>query len=255
MGQQRFDLLVRGNQHTVTATDHGIQREFVWTVDGAEVARATSMDDNPELKANGWGRLKLKASMTGVHRATLSVGQGAVDMEPEPGSRAARREERIRQHPRRHAIVQGIVAAVKVVLPLFGIGFILNLLPDWDLPDIPWPDIPWPSIDLPDIPWPSIDLPDIPWPSIDLPSIPWPDWSLPGWLDPVLDAAKYIFPVLVAIGIALGEARGRQAQDARREELRGQSRAQLEARVAADLRALLDQRQQSESGGARTSGH
>ncbi|NNM46842.1 hypothetical protein [Knoellia koreensis] len=245
MGQQRFDLLVRGREHTVTATELGVQREIVWTVDGAEVARTKTTDDNAVLEANGYGRVKLKASMTGVHRATLSVGQGAVDMEPEPGSRAARREERIRQHPRRHAVVEGVLATVKVLAPLFGVGFVVNLLPDWDLPDIPWPDIPWPSIDLPDIPWPSIDLP----------SIPWPDWSLPGWLDPVLDAARFVLPVLVAIGVAMGEVKRRQAQDARRVEVRGQSRPQLETRMAADLRALLDQRQQPEAEDARTSGH
>jgi flagellar biosynthesis/type III secretory pathway M-ring protein FliF/YscJ len=68
--------------------------------------------------------------------------------------------------------------------------------------------IPFP--DLPSLP----SLPSIPWP--DLPSIPFPSFSLPAWVGTVLDAAKYVVPVVVAFVIARGEIRRRRREQERR---------------------------------------
>ncbi len=76
--------------------------------------------------------------------------------------------------------------------------------------------IPWPTIA---IPWPDWNLPSIPWPSIPWPSIPWPDWDLPelpAWLKALLEKLKYVWPVVLAFGLAHAEVKRRRRQDERR---------------------------------------
>jgi hypothetical protein len=74
--------------------------------------------------------------------------------------------------------------------------------------------LPWPHFDLPRIPWPDIHLPRIPWPHIPWPSINLPDWQLPGWLRWVLDRAKYVWPVVLALVVVRGEIVRQRKQDA-----------------------------------------
>ena len=72
--------------------------------------------------------------------------------------------------------------------------------------------IPWPDWHL-RLPWPHIDWPDVPWPDI---AIPWPDWqapSLPEWLRELMAKLKYVWPVLLAAGLAHAEVRRRRQQD------------------------------------------
>ena len=210
MAGQNFELRYAGRDHRVEVTDTGMSRRYVWTCDGDEVATHTSIDDRLTLKPTdaaratvpgARGEVQVRAGLIGVKRATLVVDAVEIDLVPEEGSAAARREERIRAHPRRHLVLHTTAALARVLIPLLGVGFLVSWLPDWNLPGIPVP---------------GVDLPSIPWPSIDLPAIPWPDWKAPGWLRAVLDKAKYVWPVLLAIGIARHEVKRRRQQDARR---------------------------------------
>lgn len=122
------------------------------------------------------------------------------------------REQRIREHPSRHAAIATAGGVAKVVLPLLvgllAVRFVVNL---------PWPswDIPWPDIDLPRIPWPQIPWPDITWPSIDL-----PDWQVPEWVRWIAERLRYVWPVVLAFVLARAEINRRRKQDALKEELR-----------------------------------
>lgn len=213
MAGQNFELRYAGRDHRLEVSDEGLSRRYVWTVGGSEVVSHTSMDDRLTLRPaddarinvpGARGGIEVRAGLTGVKRATLEVDGVEVDLVPEAGSAAARREERIRAHPGRHLVLHTTAALAKVLIPLLGVGLVISWLPDWDLPRIPVPDV---------------DLPSVPWPSIDLPSIPWPDWELPAWVRSVLDKVKYVWPVLLAAGIAQHEVKRRREQDRRRAAL------------------------------------
>ncbi len=141
-------------------------------MDDELVASHTSMNDKLTLVAdpdNGEAiRVRFSALGRGL-RATLfhgdeelpakdrvDIGLGGLDLTPEPGSPAARREDRIRLHPMRHTLIATAGGVAKVVVPivLAAVAFRFVI------------DIPWPDIDLPRIPWPSIPWPEIPWPQI-----------------------------------------------------------------------------------------
>lgn len=214
MGSQTFELRCAGRQHRLVVTDVGLRRRYDWTCDGVAVASTTSVDDRVTLTpvdpsttsstGRGVGRVVVRAGLTGVKRASLVADDVEVDLVPAAGSPAARREERVRAHPRRHIVLHTTAAVAKVLIPLLGIGLAISWLPSWDLPRIPWPDV---------------DLPSIPWPSIDLPSIPLPDWERPEWLRAVMEKSRYVLPVLLAVGLARREVKRREQQDARRAQL------------------------------------
>lgn len=133
------------------------------------------------------------------------AGIGGIDLDPEPGSPAAVREERARRHPglyrARHAAAGVATVAVPLLLVYLASRLVFSL------------------------PWPVWNLPSVPWPDIDLPSIPWPDWTLPDWQPPawvgwVLDRLKFLWPVLVGLGLAGGEVHRRRKQDQIKAELR-----------------------------------
>ncbi len=186
--------------------DHGGRRleidcESQWSgetvrlyVDGDEVAHTkkqgspiTVIHDGLEVTA------KLAWHGSSITSAELKAGDAEpVPLEPEPGSRAARREEFKRERPGLYAARHVAKAVGKLLVPLLGIGLLLNFLPEISI-DIP--------IDLPAIPFP--DLPSIPFPDIDLP-------EPPGWVKAILEAAKYWGPILVAIVIAIREWRKRR---------------------------------------------
>ncbi|GAB2866088.1 hypothetical protein [Nocardioides pacificus] len=238
-GPQRWELTVEGREHRVDIRVAGLSRELTWYVDGVEVVRRKSSDDKvrlvppedaappglPDLAVavrcstfGGPRRVTLFSAdegdggaAEGTAAAQAALGLGGLDLLPEPGSRAARREEMIRLHPQRYLLLRTAGGVATVVVPL-----VLGLLAVRFAVSLPWPSIPWPDIPLPSIPWPSIPWPEIPWPEI-----PWPDWSLPswqlpGWLRWILDHAKYVWPVVLAAVLARGEVNRRRKQDALR---------------------------------------
>ncbi|MFC6694649.1 hypothetical protein [Nocardioides daphniae] len=239
---ERWFLTDGGVTHVVEVTEAGLRKRILWrrgaetlavaltADDKAQLTAGTFPDDAPEWDAerarlaalseeerDALGAVALRlAPLVGPTRrvtwhaepANAALGLGAVDLTPEPGSKAAARQEWIRRHPHLHALRAGLtkggsmMAALLAVLVLtrWVLPWLSRFVPNWDLPSIPWPD------------W---NLPSIPWPDIDLPSIPWPDWnlpdvSLPGWVEPVV---KYGVPVLVAVLLALNEARRHRKQE------------------------------------------
>jgi hypothetical protein len=217
---QRWQLILDGHSHRVEARG-AVMRRLAWYVDDQLVAERKSSSEKVELTAEDHpelGVVGVRFSELGrPRRATLFerdpsdpmaasarafIGSGGLDLEPEPGSPAARYEDRLRAYPRRYALLAVAGGVAKVVAPLLLIALLARLtlsipLPDWDL----------------DIPWPDIHLPSIPWPDIALPSIPWPDWSLPGWLVWVLDNVHFVWPVILAVVLARGEISRRRKQD------------------------------------------
>lgn len=242
---QRWDLAVAGLHHRVEVVDHALSREISWYVDDELVASKKTSDDNVELEPGAGlgtpdpepesddpdprGALGLKFTTLGRPRrvtwyepdddvgaaAHAVLGTGGIDLVPEPGSKAAVYEQKMRDHPRRYAAQRVAVALAGVVLPL-----LLGLIAVRFAVSIPWPDLNLPSLpDLPNIPWP-----DIPWPEINLPSIPWPDWQLPEWLRWILNHLKYVWPIALALLLALGEIDRRKKQDKLRAERAAQAK-------------------------------
>ncbi|MCZ2850634.1 hypothetical protein [Modestobacter sp. VKM Ac-2978] len=248
---QAWDLVAEGRRHRVETTG-SVSRTVRWRVDGRVVAAKKSSEDTVRLKPGD--RLKgeddvseddvspddqpadveqdigsVTVQYTGLgkpKRATwypladgaavrAALGTGGIDLEPETGSPAALREERIRQHPRRYAVLAVAGGVAKVVLPL-----LLGLLAVRLTVALPWPD--W---DLPSIPWPDWDLPSIPWPDVDLPDVDLPDWQAPAWVRWIADKAQFVWPVLLAAYLARREIRRRREQDA----LRAQRRAEQQS--------------------------
>jgi len=219
---QRWDLAADGRRHRLEVVG-AIRRTVRWYVDDELLATVETSDDNARLVPEttpGTGpfwALRLRFTSLGrLRRATLVTGEtpadakkqtllatGGIDLEPEPGSPAARREEWIRKHPGRYAAFAAAGGVAKVLVPL-----VLGLLAVRFVVDLPWPswDVPWPEITLPAIPWPQI-----PWPRIDLPA-----WHAPAWLSWVLEHVRYVWPVLVALVLAKNEIARRRKQDALR---------------------------------------
>lgn len=190
---------IDGARHRVEVRGGAVRRYTQWSVDGERVAAKGSAESRLRLTADGHGTLVVRHSPLGAPlRATLQREDGDVDLEPEPGSPAARHEERLRAHPRRYTLLQTTGGAARVVVPLV-LGVLLTRLalsidwPSWDLPDLPAPDLP------------------------DLPGLPLPDVTLPGWLRWLLQHAKYVLPILLAFGLARAEVRRRRRQDALRD--------------------------------------
>lgn len=231
---QRWDLAVAGLHHRVEVIDHALSREISWYVDDELVAQKKTSEDNVELEPGKGlesphpaadsedpdprGALGLKFTTLGRPRrvtwyepdddvgaaAHAVLGTGGIDLVPEPGSKAALYEQKMRDHPRRYAAQRVAVALIGVVLPL-----LLGLIAVRFAVSIPWPDLKLPSLP---------DLPSIPWPDISLPSIPWPDWQLPEWLRWLLNHLKYLWPIALALLLALGEIDRRKKQDKLRAE-------------------------------------
>lgn len=213
---ERWHVVHDGHEHAVTVEHGALTRDVRWSRDGVELGRKKSSDETIVVSPKGVDpALRLKFAMVGpARRVSLHdseteahAGLGGTDLEPEAGSRAARRAEWIGRHPHLHTARQTALAAAGVGVPVLLV---------WLLSMVPWPslDVPWP--DLPSIPWPDISLPSIPWPDVDLPSIPWPDVDvphLPAWTEPV---RKLLVPVLIAFFVARGEVRRRRAAEAKR---------------------------------------
>ncbi|MBE2319641.1 hypothetical protein DVA67_026975 [Solirubrobacter sp. CPCC 204708] len=162
-------------------------------VDGETVAGSKANGRNTVLAGDG---LEVRAVMPfwggSVTSASLVVEDGEIELEPEPGTRAARRAAFARAHPKLYASRHVVSGAAQVAAAIIGFTFLLGLLPDI-------------SIDLPDIPLPAIDLPDIPWPSVDLPDI-----AVPGWIKAIAESKQYWLPILVGLLLASRELKRRK---------------------------------------------
>ena len=217
---ERWLLTHEGAAHVVEIAPSGVGRRVTWTIDGAPVAAKTGHDDRVVLDGGAHGALAVRLRpLVGPARrvtwwseeqsagalASALVGLGGLDLDPEPGSAAARREDWIRAHPRRYAARRiGTRAA----------GLVAVAVAVWLLTQVVLPAIPWPDWRLPSIPWPSIPWPQIPWPSI-----PWPDWSppaVPEWLRSVARSVQFVWPVLLAALLVRAELRRRRDQDERK---------------------------------------
>lgn len=221
---ERWYLTHEGVEHALLIEDAGLGRRLTWTVGDEEVATKKTSEEKVTLDGGEHGVLgvRLPTFVGPARRVTwwgdepdlpamgaALLGRGGVDFDPEPGSKAAERESWIREHPRQYAVRRTAAAVGGVVVPIV----LVWLLARFALPAIPWPAIPWPNV-----PWPSIPWPDwsIPWPSIPWPDWNLPDWSLPAWLRSLLDLLKYLWPVLLAAGLAQREVKRRREQDARK---------------------------------------
>ena len=213
---ERWLLTHDGREHVLEIADAGLRRRLTWQVDGAEAATKTTSDERVTLDGGEHGAVGVRLpTFSGPARrvtwyspdadlgavAAAQTGLGGVDLDPEPGSKAAAREAWIRAHPNLHAARRTGTAVLGVLLPLLVVWLLTRI-------DIPWPDIPWPDWDLPSIPWPEL-------------SIPWPDWDLPelpAWVRELLDTAKYVGPVVLAFVLARAEVRRRHTQDQRKRD-------------------------------------
>lgn len=180
-GSERWTLQHGGRTHVLQVEPSGWGRRLVWTRDGDLVAEKRSNDERVQVSPGedgpaDAGALAARFGWWGpARRVTLFearddldaparalIGLGGVDLRPEPGSRAARRQAWIAAHPRLHTTRQTLLATAAVVVPLLLASLLARLvvdlpwpdwnLPDWDLPQIPWPDVPWPDVPWPDIP-------------------------------------------------------------------------------------------------------
>lgn len=161
-------------------------------VDGETVAERKANGRRTVLEGEGF---EVRAVMPfwggSVSRASL-VPDGSEDeyeLDPEPGTRAAKLAGWGRAHPKLYASRYVITGIAQVAAAIIGITFALKLLPA----------IPLPSIDLP-----TIDLPDIPLPSFQL------DLELPGWMQAVLDSKPYWLPIVVGLVLASRELKRRK---------------------------------------------
>ena len=236
MKLQRWELDHDGHHHRVEVTGE-VTRTVTWWVDDEQVAQKKSMDDKLRLTRDGGQALTVVYSALGApRRATLYddlpqalLNRGGDDLVPEEGSRAARWEQAVLEHPGRHALVATLGGVAKVVGPILAVAVLIPLLRL-----IPWPDLPSiPLPDLPSIPWP--DLPSIPWPDLDL-----PDWRLPGWVRWLLDHSKYVVPIVIAFVLARGEIRRRREQQERRALRQGQRAARPASADEAQVDAAVD---------------
>ncbi|MBT0769123.1 hypothetical protein KIH74_09350 [Kineosporia sp. J2-2] len=214
---ERWHLSHDGHEHTVEISP-GTSRRLRWTSDGTEVASKKTSDNTVVLDGHEHGAIRLKLpTLPGPARqvtlytpgaqlgatGSAHAGVGGTDFVPEEGSRAARRETWIRDHPYLYTARRTGTALAGVLLPIALIWLLKRITwrPDINLPTIDLPRIPWPHID---VPWPEINLPDLP----NLPNLPdLPD--LPGW-------SQYVWPVLLAFGVARAELRRRRQQDEKR---------------------------------------
>ncbi len=232
---QRWHLRQQGHEHVVEVARGTLTCEATWWQDGARRATRKTSDETIVLTAHDDGaaiRVKL-TKLRAARRVTrhgsqteARTGLSGTDLEPEVGSKAAKRADWIGRHPHLHTARQTALGASGVLVPML-LVWLLTLVP-WPAIDVAWPD-------LPSIPWPDVDLPSIPWPDLDLPAFPALP-SLPAWVEP---ARKFVVPVVIAFFIARGEVKRRRRAEAAR-GLEEQARP-ASASAGADADDLTDQ--------------
>ncbi|MBE7325064.1 hypothetical protein IEQ44_10375 [Nocardioides sp. Y6] len=141
----------------------------------------------------------------GMISLLLSFNDGTHDLVPDPGTRGARRQQWIVDHPVLFMWAELLTAGRGLVGVLLLTAVILPLLEHL----VPSLEVEVPSVDVPDLP--TLPLPSIPWPDlpdISLPSIPGPDWL---W-----DATQLAVVLAVAWLFSRREVRRLRAEMARR---------------------------------------
>ncbi|MGE0029375.1 MAG: hypothetical protein AB7O78_04560 [Thermoleophilia bacterium] len=165
-------------------------------VDARTVGESAGKPLQRQAVITGGGvRVTLRRGWSGAPAEAVARPEGGdasreVAFAPPPGTRQARLARLPRERPGLYASRHVAVAAGKLALGVLGVGALLALIPMPDVPAIPFPDIP-----SPDIPWPDVSL---------------PDWTPPGWLQAILDTSHWWAPVLVAVIVAIREARRRR---------------------------------------------
>ena len=146
--RERWSLVADGRSHVVEISVVGFSRRVLGLVDGKQVASRKAGEERlritPDDDVQGLGALALRfPSLVGPTRrvtwyggsddldaaAEAAIGLGGLDLEPEPGSAPARREARIRLHPRMYAATETAAGVAKVVLPLLPIFLMSKLSP------------------------------------------------------------------------------------------------------------------------------
>jgi hypothetical protein len=202
VGEQHYDLEVGDHAYRLSVDASGWRHRFRVHRDRDLALEKTSNDQRLSLRLETGERIDVRLNALGrVRRATLVSDDVELDMDAEPGSRAARRQAAQREHPVRYASLHVLEGVGAVLLTVLGVGAIiqyllrplLGLLPSVDLPSLPLPD-------LPDIPWPDISWPDL------------PSFELPGWLKALLDSKPYWLPIVIGVGAMIYEIRRQQRQ-------------------------------------------
>ena len=221
---QRFDLTVPAATHRVEISDGALRREIRWYVDdelvgGHQVGRreGDAQAGGPRARPARPAVLDARPPAPGHAGSSRArrrprrrpSGIGGIDLDPEPGSRAAAYEQKVREHPRRYAAIQTAGGVAKVVRPAAvplpgGAVHVLAAAARREPARIPRPDLP------------------------DLPSIPWPDINLAGLVAARLGARgagegrSTCWPVVLAFVLARAEIRRRRKQDELKAGLRQQ---------------------------------
>lgn len=201
----RWTLDCDGRRLEVELTTVGLRNRVRLFADGEQVAEQLSRSERATLAGAGvtvkarWGWFGGIKECIAVLDAAEGEKGAELAFTPPADSRAERLEALARERPALYASRHVAIAAGKLLLGVLGVGALLGLL----LPRIPFPSIPSPDVDLPSVPLPSIDLPDV---------------TLPGWVEAILNTAKWWAPIVVAIFIAAGEVdkRRRRQENARR---------------------------------------
>jgi hypothetical protein len=207
---------------SVTSESSGIQT-IVRLYRGSDlIAEQRDMDSNVTLRADSLTVVVKVGPFGGISQALLlppgaepkDAQKVGAEFAAPPGTFAARVQEWGNRHPDLYAARHIVIAIGQTVLGVIGFGAIMFGL----LPSIPWPAVNVPDIPLPHVPLPHIALPALPIPDIAIPAIPLPQITPPAWLESLFGAMKYVAPIVVAIVIAVREARHRRQRQEHTEQ-------------------------------------
>jgi hypothetical protein len=181
---ERWSVDHAGRRVEVEREPSGVGQLLRLVVDGEHRAESKTNGSRARLQDGDLTVDVRLAALGSIRRAAIldAGGDELMLLDPPPGTRAAKLAELERTRPVLYAARHVVRAVGGVLLPLLGIGALIGLV----LPA------------LPDIDPPQVDLPDLP----DLPSI---SIEPPEWLEPVLAAAPYVVPIVIALGVAARE--------------------------------------------------
>jgi hypothetical protein len=193
-----FTIEHEGRRIELVAESSWKQDRVLLLVDGEQVGEAKANGAKTVVTGDGVVvRAVLPWHGASIRRAELVPDDGQpLQLEPAPGTRAARRAQLERERPGLYAARHVAKGAGEVLLAVIGIAFVVRFLPSFPLP--------------------SIELPEIPLPAIDLPGVPVPDIDVPGWIKVVLGTKQYWLPILIGLAVALREWRKRRPAERKR---------------------------------------
>jgi hypothetical protein len=207
---------------SVTTESSGIQTIVRLFRDGELIAEQRGMDSNVTLRAEGHTVVVKVGPFGGISQALLLPA----DVDPKDaqklgaeftapaGTFAHRIQEWGNKYPDLYASRHVVTAIGQTILGIIGFSAIFFGL----LPSIPWPnvalDLPLPQVSFPRI---SLPIPEIVLPAIPLPDVTLPHIVPPDWLEPLFSVLKYLTPIVIAIFIAVREARNRRQRRSRAE--------------------------------------